>query len=174
MMKETFFPYNYQSLMYQRLQNLRQGMRTVNDYADEFYQLIVRNDIMETEEQLTARYIGGLRMQIQDMVNMFNPMSVAEAHQKALAWEKQGRQGSSVFTGSNNQNKGASSSANVSKTVNKPIVNEAAKAKVNNSIKCYNCQEFGHKSNECTKPKKRALVAEECEYEDVEAEINYS
>ena len=53
----------------------------MNDYADEFYQLIARNDIMETEEQLTARYIGGLRMQIQDMVNMFNPMSVAEAHQ---------------------------------------------------------------------------------------------
>ena len=94
---------------------------------------------------------------------MFNPMSVAEAHQKALAWEKQGRQGSGVFMGSNNQNKGASSSVNVSKAVNKPIVNEAAKANVNNSIKCYNCQEFGHESNECTKPNKRALVAEECE-----------
>ena len=96
--------------MYQRLQNLRQGTRTVNDYADEFYQLIARNDIMETEEQLTARYIGGLRMQIQDMVNMFNPISVAEAHQKALAWEKQGRRGSGVFVGSNSQSKGASSS----------------------------------------------------------------
>ena len=60
MMKETFLPYNYQSLMYQRLQNLRQETKTVNDYADEFYQLIARNDIMETEEQLTARYIGGL------------------------------------------------------------------------------------------------------------------
>lgn len=94
----------------------------MNDYADEFYQLIARNDIMETEEQLTARYVGGLRMQIQDMVNMFNPMSVAEAHQKALAWEKQGRRGGGVFTNSNNQNKGASSSANVSKAVSKPIV----------------------------------------------------
>ena len=88
LMKATFLPYNYQSLMYQRLRNLRQGTKTVNDYADEFYQLIARNDIMETEEQLTARFIGGLRMQIQDMVNMFDPRSAAEAHQKALAWEK--------------------------------------------------------------------------------------
>ena len=71
--------------MYQRLQNLRQGTKSVNDYTDEFYQLIARNDIMETEEQLTARFVGGLRMQIQDMVNMFDPRSVAEAHQKALA-----------------------------------------------------------------------------------------
>ena len=64
LMKATFLPYNYQSLMYQCLQNLRQGTKTINDYADEFYQLIARNDIMETEEQLTARFIGGLRMQI--------------------------------------------------------------------------------------------------------------
>ena len=103
LMRSTFLPYNYQSLMYQRLQNLRQGTKSVSDYADEFYQLIARNDIMETEEQLTARFIGGLRMQIQDMVNMFDPRSVAEAHQKALAWEKQGRRGGGVFTNSNNQ-----------------------------------------------------------------------
>ena len=85
LMKATFLPYNYQSLMYQRLQNLRQGTKSVNDYADEFYQLIARNDIMETEEHLTPRFVGGLRMQIQDMVNMFDPRSGAEAHQKALA-----------------------------------------------------------------------------------------
>ena len=46
---------------------------------------------METEEQLRSRFVGGLRMQIQGMVNMFDSRSVAEAHQKALAWEKQGR-----------------------------------------------------------------------------------
>ena len=64
MMKATFLSCNYQYLTYQRLQNLRQGTKIVNDYAEEFYQLIARNDIMETEEQLTARYVGGLRMQI--------------------------------------------------------------------------------------------------------------
>ena len=113
-MKATFLPYNYQSLMYQRLQNLRQGTKSVNDYADEFYQLIARNDIMETEEQLTARFVGGLRMQIQDMVNMFDPRSVTEAHQKALAWEKQGRRGGGVFTNSNNPVRGVSGSSNES------------------------------------------------------------
>jgi len=64
MMRATFLPHNYQSLMYQRLQNLRQGTRSVNDYADESYQLIARDDIMVTEVQLTARYIGELTIQI--------------------------------------------------------------------------------------------------------------
>ena len=122
---------------------------------------------METGEQLTARFVGGLRIQIQDMVNMFDPRSVAEAHQKALAWKKQGRRGGGVFTNSNNQVKGASSNTTVTKAVTKPVVNEVAKTKVNNSIKCFNCQEFGHKSNECLKPKKRAMIAE-IEDEDVD------
>src|SRR5574338_70000 len=169
LMKATFLPYNYQSLMYQRLQNLRQGTKTVNDYVDEFYQLIARNDIMETEEQLTSRFIGGLRMQIQDIVNMFDPRSVAEAHQKALAWEKQGRRGSGVFTNSNNQAKGVGGSSNVTIPISRPVVKEVEKAMVNNGFKCYNCQEVGHKSNECPKPKKRTMIVE-VEDEDAEAE----
>ena len=36
-MRSTFLPYNFQRLMYQRLQNLRQCMRSVDDYTIEFY-----------------------------------------------------------------------------------------------------------------------------------------
>ena len=71
-----------------------------------------------------------------------------------------------MFPSSNFQSKGASGSSNVSKAFNKPVVNEVAKAKVNDSFKCYNCQEVGHKSNECPKPKKRTMIAE-VEGEDV-------
>ena len=45
-LRGTFLPYNYQRLMYQRLQNLRQGMCTVEDYTTEFYQLLARNEIL--------------------------------------------------------------------------------------------------------------------------------
>ncbi|EEF47875.1 conserved hypothetical protein [Ricinus communis] len=44
-MRSAFLPYNFQRLMYQRLQNLRQGMRLMDDYTTEFYQLIARNEI---------------------------------------------------------------------------------------------------------------------------------
>nr|GFD30070.1 hypothetical protein [Tanacetum cinerariifolium] len=36
-------------------------------------------------------YIGGLRVQIMDSVNMFDPMTLSDAFQHALAFEKQNR-----------------------------------------------------------------------------------
>ncbi|GJS79658.1 putative reverse transcriptase domain-containing protein [Tanacetum coccineum] len=49
------------------------------------------NDIQETEDQLVSLYIGGLRVQIMDSVNMFDPMTLSDAYQLALAFEKQNR-----------------------------------------------------------------------------------
>ena len=43
-----------------RVANLRQGARTVEDYTIEFYQLISRNEVHETEDQLVNRYIRWL------------------------------------------------------------------------------------------------------------------
>ena len=36
-----------------------------------------------------AQYIGGLKVQIQETVNVFDPISVSAAHQRALQIEKQ-------------------------------------------------------------------------------------
>ena len=60
-MQATFLPYNYQCLLYQKLQNLRQGTRSVDEYTTELYQLITRNEVYETEDQLVARHIRGLK-----------------------------------------------------------------------------------------------------------------
>ncbi|KAH7836443.1 hypothetical protein Vadar_001255 [Vaccinium darrowii] len=54
-MRVAFLPHNYSRLMYQRLQNLRQNSRSVDDYTTEFHQLVARNDLAETEEQLVSR-----------------------------------------------------------------------------------------------------------------------
>ena len=67
--------------MYQKLQNLHQGTRLVDDYMTDFYQLVSRNDLAETDDQLVSRYIGGLRPQFQDTLNMFDLFSVSDAHQ---------------------------------------------------------------------------------------------
>ena len=48
----------------------------MDEYSTKFYQLIAKNEIQETEDQLVARYIGDLKFQIQDTVNMFDPVSV--------------------------------------------------------------------------------------------------
>ncbi|GJV67926.1 putative nucleotidyltransferase, ribonuclease H, partial [Tanacetum coccineum] len=89
-MRANFIPHNYQRQMYQRLQNLKQGSKSVEDYTTEFYQLIARNDIQEIKDQLVSRYISGLR--------------------RALAFEKQNRR---VGSSSSPVITGASGSGNV-------------------------------------------------------------
>ena len=60
----------------------------MDDYTTEFYQFIPINEIQKMEDQLVSRYIRGLKLQIQDTVNMFDPMNVSTAHQRALMVEK--------------------------------------------------------------------------------------
>jgi hypothetical protein len=57
----TFLPYNYTQTMYQRLQNLSQGSKTVDEYTEEFYKYLTLVDLAETNDQLVSRYIGGLQ-----------------------------------------------------------------------------------------------------------------
>lgn len=44
---EQFNPYNYTQQLYQSLHNLRQT-RSMEEYSDKFYQLVVRIDLMES------------------------------------------------------------------------------------------------------------------------------
>lgn len=88
-LRKTFLPFNYDHIMFQRLQNLRQGTRTVEEYSTEFFLLLTRIDIRDSEQQLVARFVGGLRQKIQHTLNLFHTLSVSEAHQQALTIEAQ-------------------------------------------------------------------------------------
>lgn len=51
--------------------------------------MFARTEIAESPSQLVSRYIAGLRLQLQDVLNMFDPLTVSEAHQQALQAEEQ-------------------------------------------------------------------------------------
>ncbi|PKI38678.1 hypothetical protein CRG98_040936 [Punica granatum] len=141
-----------------------------------------KNEVHETEDQLVARYIGGLRVQIQDTVNMFDPPSVSAAHQRALQVEKQSRRNSDF---GNTSNIGSSSGANRyggsggSGAANRPggvanrnIANTSQSNRpTGNGMSCFGCGEVGHRQFECRKTagKKAFFVdTEEGEEEDLD------
>ncbi|GJR53338.1 putative nucleotidyltransferase, ribonuclease H [Tanacetum coccineum] len=163
-MRANFIPHNYQRQMYQRLQNLKQGSKSVEDYTTEFYQLIARNDIQEIEDQLVSRYIGGLRVQIMDSVNMFDPMTLSDAYQRALAFEKQNRRvGSSsspAITGASGSGNVASRFAPSQAKAGGGNTGPVSRASGSSGLKCFNCGEPGHRQSECKKAGKRHLFAD--------------
>jgi hypothetical protein len=67
-MRKNFLSFGYSQTLYQRLHMLKQEGKVVNDYTNEFYQLVFRNDLVETVEQLVVRYLSGLHQSIQDIL----------------------------------------------------------------------------------------------------------
>ena len=98
-MRKSFIPYNFERLLFQKFYNIRQGSRPVEDYANEFDQMLTRVDIHDSEDQLVARFIVGLRPQLQNMLHQFDPCSVSEARQRALLVEHQTRLNTNQWTG---------------------------------------------------------------------------
>jgi hypothetical protein len=68
--KDKFIPKDYQLNLFRRLQNLRQKGLLVKEYTKEFYKLNIRAGHRDNDEVKVARYINGLRYEIQDDISM--------------------------------------------------------------------------------------------------------
>ncbi|XP_020419382.1 uncharacterized protein LOC18777367 [Prunus persica] len=164
-MRSTFLPPNYSKLVYQQLQNLRQGNHTVGEYTTEFYELVARSDLAETDEQLESRYIGGMRVQFQDTLNLFDPFSVAKAQQRALQLEKHmSRKANSggAWSGNSPNNRGGGSNSapfrastplvqNPKSFVSDPLGKAQTVGPKRTAFRCFKCGETGHCMAECKK-----------------------
>jgi hypothetical protein len=97
-MKAKFIPRDYQISLFRKMQNLRQKLMTVKEYTEEFYRLNIRVGHRESNDEKVARYMNGLRYEIQDEISMATIRTVEDAYQMALKVEeklsrKQGQRG---------------------------------------------------------------------------------
>ncbi|XP_026443706.1 uncharacterized protein LOC113343768 [Papaver somniferum] len=85
LLRNKFLPRDYKQQLFIKLQNCRQGL--VEEYLAEFYSLVARNQLNETEEQLVSRFIEGLNRVVQQRMNQ-SVFTMVEAIQRAIKIER--------------------------------------------------------------------------------------
>lgn len=89
LLKEKFLPANYRQEAFLEYHKLSQRSSTVKDLINEFERLRMRYGAEEGEEQIVARFLGALRSDISDMVELQPYWSFNDVCQLALKVEKQ-------------------------------------------------------------------------------------
>ena len=87
-MRGKFLPKDYHLGLYKQMQKLIQRVLIVREYTEEFYKVNLRAGYIEDTFEKTAKYINGLRMDIQEEMSMLFPNVMEEAYQYALKAEE--------------------------------------------------------------------------------------
>ena len=66
--RSQFMPKDYQLNLIRQLQNIRQKGILVREYTEEFFKLSIRAGQVQGNIERVARYINGLRFEIQDEI----------------------------------------------------------------------------------------------------------
>ncbi|XP_021288378.1 uncharacterized protein LOC110419610 [Herrania umbratica] len=117
----------------------------------EFEQLHMKCDVQEPEKQTVARYLGGLNVEIVDVVQLQPYWNFNDVIRLTLS-SNYGRQNSATIP---------LSTVNSSKTASKNDKETAFIRAFNVNKKCFKCQGFGHIASDCPNRRIISLVKEE-------------
>ncbi|XP_040966549.1 uncharacterized protein, partial [Gossypium hirsutum] len=186
-MRRRFIPAYYHLELHQKLQNLTQGSKSVEDYYKEMEIAMIRADVQEDPEATMARFLAGLNRDIANVVELQHYIEVVDMVHMAIKVERQlKRKGPSRGFPTSNPSKWSQGSSKglanprgkettVPPKTNKPIaeMNKGKAPKLtynrNQDIKCFKCLERGHIASHC--PNRRTMVLRadgEIETEDEE------
>ncbi|XP_052483373.1 uncharacterized protein LOC128038592 [Gossypium raimondii] len=172
-MRKRFIPAYYHRELYQKLQSLTQGQRSVEDYYKEMEVAMIRADVEEDREATMARFLTGLNREIANIVELHHYVEVIDMVHMAIKVEKQlKRKGTSRSfpntssmtrwgQGTNerdmpSRNKEVSGATKFNKSIA-----ESSKGKMDaqpnrsRDIKCFKCLGRGHIASQC--PNRNAM-----------------
>jgi hypothetical protein len=172
-MRKRFVPSHYYRGLYQKLQNLRQGFKSVDDYYKEMELAMIRANVEEDREATMARFLHGLNREIADVVEMQHYVELTDMVHQAIKVEEQlkrkglARRGQPMTT--TNPWKTATKrdeqlqhkpklelSKNANSKTSTTLGNTEASSSKTRDIKCFKCQGRGHIASQCVN--KRVMV----------------
>ena len=185
-MRARFVPSYYARDMINKLQQLRQGAKSVEEYYQELQTGMLRCNLEEDEEPAMARFLGGLNREIQDILAYKEYNSVNRLFHLACKAERevQGRRASartnaSAGKASSWQQRTATTPSprtptpsssdktrvapinSVAKTIQKPAASTSSVASTGrtSNIQCHRCQGYGHVMHDC--PNKHVMIVKD-------------
>uniref|UniRef100_A0A2N9GGC4 Reverse transcriptase n=1 Tax=Fagus sylvatica TaxID=28930 RepID=A0A2N9GGC4_FAGSY len=170
LMRRRFVPSHFYRDLYQRLQNLTQGSRSVEDYHKEMEVAMIRANVEEDREATMARFLSGLNRDIANVIELQHYVEIEDMVHMAMKVERQlKRKGTARYTSVSNttwkskwdRNDSAEAKRKTEPpkgkdegTSNKPKVESQPSR--NRDIKCFKCLGSGHIASQC--PNRRVMI----------------
>jgi len=167
-MKERFVPPYYKKEIFNKLQRLTQGNKSVEEYVQEMEVTLMKAEVEETHMATMARFLNGLNREIQDVVEMHHYETLEDLIHQATRVEQQLKRRSAYRKSSTSwrdkekyKKEGATSTIPKSKekeSSNGKITSQASNddSSRSSAIKCFKCLGRGHIPAKC--PNRRTLM----------------
>ena len=88
-MRKRFIQSHYYRDLYQKLQNLTQGSKSVEDYHKEMEVALIRANVEEDREAIMARFLNGLNRDLANLVELQHYVELEDMVQMVIKVERQ-------------------------------------------------------------------------------------